>query len=50
VLADISSLGLVQDVADIFPGVTKVLKLGNEVIDGFFKENIIFPERIVRID
>src|ERR1700728_613477 len=50
VLADIAALGLVQDVADIFARITKMFELGNEVVDGLLKENIVFPEGVVRVD
>src|SRR6202050_1873849 len=50
VLADVPSFGFVQDVADIFAGITKMLELRNKVVDSLFKKNVVFPEGVVRID
>src|ERR1700693_920886 len=49
-LADIAPFGFVQDVANIFARVTKMFQLCNEMIDGLLKENIVFPEGVVRVD
>ena len=50
VLADIAALGLVENVADVLGRVTQMLELGNKMSDRLLKEDIVFPERIVRIN
>jgi hypothetical protein len=50
VLPDIALLGLVQNVSDVFARVTQMLQLRYEMLDGFFKEDVVFPEGVVRIN
>ena len=50
ILPDIFALGFVQNVADVGASIAARLGKGNEIFDQFFEENIVFPERVVRID
>ena len=50
VLADIAALGFIEDVAYVFARIAKMFELGNEVLDGLLEKNIVFPERVVRVN
>src|SRR3984957_18861622 len=50
VLADVAALGFIEDVAYVFARIAKMFELGNEVLDGLLEKNVVFPERVVRIN
>jgi hypothetical protein len=50
VLADIAALGFIENVAYVFARVAKMFELRNKVLDRLLEENIVFPERVVRVD
>src|ERR1700674_2315732 len=49
-LADVAALGLIQDVADVLAGVAQMLEPGNKMVDGLLEEDVVFPERVIRIN
>src|SRR5579862_1786258 len=49
-LADIAAFSLIEDVANVFARIAKMFELGDEVLDGLLKENIVFPERVIRVN
>src|SRR5690242_5929239 len=49
-LLNVVTLGLVQDVPRVGPGISEGLHQREKSLQGVFKENIALPERVVRVD
>src|SRR5215471_1418151 len=50
VLADVRPLSLVQDPADVVPGESEWLHLGDKLLDALLKEDVVLPKGIVGIN
>jgi hypothetical protein len=50
VLPDVALFRLVQNVPDVFARVPEVFQLRYKMLDGLLKEDVVFPQRVVRIN
>jgi hypothetical protein len=50
ILPDIFALGFVEDVANVGARETAGFDEGDEILDQFFEEDVVFPERIVGVN
>src|ERR1700746_4197067 len=50
VLADVAAFSFIEDVANVFPRITKMFELGDEMLDRLLEKNIVFPECVVRVN
>src|SRR5258708_20245258 len=50
VLPDILAFRFIEDVANVSAGVAVGLDDADEILDQLFKEYVVFPERVVRVD